>query len=229
MCELCLSVPQCPTRPREPRECPKCCFTHGDVPPTVLDSKFPCTKANNVNTMDHHMQYTGQSDSAKASCEVPHQNHPSTNTSHVHDIAHQNAHLNNDDLLGDWTYGISSSGTSNLRCQQWNILDDPGLVQAFIDSIGTMEETNETYASLTTQNLSMQLPPEPICYEHGCNGRRFSSFENYRRHMREKQPDKAVTCIFCNTTFTRRSNLMQHLSRMRCRALREAWRNVSLL
>lgn len=94
-------------------------------------------------------------------------------------------------------------------------LTDAELLQAFLTSLQDNQLEDNTSVRRSTQT-----PSEPICYEHGCNGRRFSSFENYRRHVREKDPERTVTCLLCDAKFTRKSNLMQHISQSRCRALR---------
>jgi hypothetical protein len=60
------------------------------------------------------------------------------------------------------------------------------------------------------------------CYDHGCKGRKFSSIENYRRHVREKSMTRRYTCILCYKSFTRYSNLMIHTSQKKCTALRTA-------
>ncbi|GAB1319523.1 hypothetical protein MFIFM68171_09733 [Madurella fahalii] len=46
--------------------------------------------------------------------------------------------------------------------------------------------------------------PKPQCWEHGCNGRQFSTFSNLLRHQREKsgQATKAI-CPNCGAEFTR--------------------------
>lgn len=50
----------------------------------------------------------------------------------------------------------------------------------------------------------VQSRPKPQCWEHGCNGRQFSTFSNLLRHQREKsgQATKA-TCPNCGAEFTR--------------------------
>jgi hypothetical protein len=60
------------------------------------------------------------------------------------------------------------------------------------------------------------------CYDHGCKGRKFSSIENYRRHVREKSMTRRYSCIHCYKSFTRYSNLMIHTSQKKCTALRTA-------
>jgi hypothetical protein len=55
------------------------------------------------------------------------------------------------------------------------------------------------------------------CYQHGCEGRRFSSSENYRRHIRERNKLDRTTCPFCAAVFTRKSNKNTHLRKGRCK------------
>ncbi|PMB70837.1 hypothetical protein BB8028_0002g04580 [Beauveria bassiana] len=55
------------------------------------------------------------------------------------------------------------------------------------------------------------------CFDHGCDGRTFSSPENYRRHIREKQRPVDAICIYCMASFTRRSNRDKHVLNGKCR------------
>ena len=57
------------------------------------------------------------------------------------------------------------------------------------------------------------------CYRHGCEGRRFSSSENYRRHIRERSQSDKTSCPFCAAVFTRKSNKDTHIRKGRCKAL----------
>lgn len=55
------------------------------------------------------------------------------------------------------------------------------------------------------------------CWEHNCNGRKFSTLSNLARHQREKAGDRMVyVCQKCRTSFVRRSTLQDHLSRRTC-------------
>ncbi|KAI1412165.1 hypothetical protein F5Y13DRAFT_48281 [Hypoxylon sp. FL1857] len=50
----------------------------------------------------------------------------------------------------------------------------------------------------------VQSRPKPQCWEHGCNGRQFSTFSNLLRHQREKSGQAAkATCPNCGAEFTR--------------------------
>jgi hypothetical protein len=52
------------------------------------------------------------------------------------------------------------------------------------------------------------------CFDHGCDGRAFSCRENYLRHLRERR--LRIHCDSCNTSFTRKSNLVAH-QKSRCK------------
>ena len=69
--------------------------------------------------------------------------------------------------------------------------------------------------------IQVQSRPKPQCWEHGCNGRQFSTFSNLLRHQREKsgQADKA-TCPDCGTEFTRTTARNGHLLHQKCRQTR---------
>ncbi|KAL8303512.1 hypothetical protein RB600_007119 [Gaeumannomyces tritici] len=63
--------------------------------------------------------------------------------------------------------------------------------------------------------------PKPQCWEHGCNGRQFSTFSNLLRHQREKsgQAAKAV-CPNCGAEFTRTTARNGHLQHDKCKQRR---------
>ncbi|ERS96031.1 uncharacterized protein SPSK_00837 [Sporothrix schenckii 1099-18] len=67
----------------------------------------------------------------------------------------------------------------------------------------------------------VQSRPKPQCWEHGCNGRQFSTFSNLLRHQREKsgQATKAV-CPNCGAEFTRTTARNGHLQHDKCKQRR---------
>lgn len=67
----------------------------------------------------------------------------------------------------------------------------------------------------------VQPRPRPQCWEHGCNGRQFSTFSNLLRHQREKsgQATKA-TCPDCGAEFARTTARNGHLLHRECRKKR---------
>ncbi|KAH8749550.1 hypothetical protein F5883DRAFT_355578, partial [Diaporthe sp. PMI_573] len=56
------------------------------------------------------------------------------------------------------------------------------------------------------------------CWDHGFNGRQFSTPSNFLRHQREKseQATKAI-CPDCGADFTRNSARNGHLLRKKCK------------
>ena len=64
----------------------------------------------------------------------------------------------------------------------------------------------------------VQSRPKPRCWDHGCNGRQFSTFSNLLRHQREKsgQATKA-TCPNCGAEFTRTTARNGHLLHDKCK------------
>lgn len=80
------------------------------------------------------------------------------------------------------------------------------------------------------EQLGMEEQPEltglrnkeiPVCWEHGCNGKVFSSWSNLRRHQRERalQAPKCY-CPRCGAHFSRTTARNQHLANMSCRRIR---------
>ncbi|PVH90640.1 hypothetical protein DM02DRAFT_607236 [Periconia macrospinosa] len=56
------------------------------------------------------------------------------------------------------------------------------------------------------------------CWEHGCNGRQFSTFSNLIRHQREKSGTAAKSiCPRCGAKFTRTTARNWHMAHERCR------------
>ncbi|KAJ4272061.1 hypothetical protein NW762_000771 [Fusarium torreyae] len=67
----------------------------------------------------------------------------------------------------------------------------------------------------------VQSRPKPRCWEHGCNGRQFSTFSNLLRHQREKSGQAAkATCPNCGAEFTRTTARNGHLLHDKCKGRR---------
>ena len=85
---------------------------------------------------------------------------------------------------------------------------------------------SSTYGHLATQSLvgsvdsSRGSTPrrKPQCWEHGCNGREFSTFSNLLRHQRERNgtANKSV-CPHCGIEFTRTTARNGHLAGGKCK------------
>ena len=57
------------------------------------------------------------------------------------------------------------------------------------------------------------------CWQHGCNGRTFSSLSNYRRHCREKRLNRLPTCSRCGRGFSRTGARNSHYQQRRCKVV----------
>ncbi|PGH01703.1 hypothetical protein AJ80_08970 [Polytolypa hystricis UAMH7299] len=69
--------------------------------------------------------------------------------------------------------------------------------------------------------------PKPQCWDHGCNGREFSTFSNLLRHQREKAGTAAkCECPHCGTVFTRTTARNGHLAQGKCKAKRDAQASI---
>ncbi|KAF2466722.1 uncharacterized protein BDR25DRAFT_74307 [Lindgomyces ingoldianus] len=78
-----------------------------------------------------------------------------------------------------------------------------------------------------SQNSSVMPPrivgarPKPQCWEHGCNGRQFSTFSNLLRHQREKSGTAAKSyCPRCGAEFTRTTARNGHMAHEKCKPRR---------
>ncbi|KAF1824952.1 uncharacterized protein K489DRAFT_392947 [Dissoconium aciculare CBS 342.82] len=64
--------------------------------------------------------------------------------------------------------------------------------------------------------------PKPQCWDHGCNGRQFSTFSNLLRHQREKSGTAAKSyCPRCGAEFTRTTARNGHLAHDKCTKQRQ--------
>ncbi|RYP53994.1 hypothetical protein DL768_001144 [Monosporascus sp. mg162] len=84
------------------------------------------------------------------------------------------------------------------------------------------DEPNELMR--TTTNESPAAPKDEAkaqCWEHGCNGRVFSTFSNLKRHQKEKSGNaKKVLCPQCGGEFTRVTARDTHLAKGSCNRIR---------
>ncbi|KAI7776595.1 hypothetical protein LA080_004745 [Diaporthe eres] len=68
----------------------------------------------------------------------------------------------------------------------------------------------------------VQSRPKPQCWEHGCNGRQFSTFSNLLRHQREKSGQATkVSCPDCGAEFARTTARNGHLLHQKCKHKRQ--------
>lgn len=82
----------------------------------------------------------------------------------------------------------------------------------------------QTSVSYNTTLDSLQHNQNPIgtariqCWDHGCNGRAFSSYGNFRRHIRERHTaSKKHLCQVCGRAFSRSTARNDHYQQGKCR------------
>lgn len=78
----------------------------------------------------------------------------------------------------------------------------------------TYDSNNEQWP--TTKPSKQELPVQ--CWQHGCNGRSFSSLSNYRRHIRERSKPPAM-CQLCGQRFSRKGARDAHQAQQRCKVV----------
>ncbi|KAI4150102.1 MAG: hypothetical protein LQ340_004264 [Diploschistes diacapsis] len=69
----------------------------------------------------------------------------------------------------------------------------------------------------------VERPPRdrPQCWDHGCNGREFSTFSNLLRHQREKSGTASKAyCPRCGAEFTRTTARNGHMEHGKCKSRR---------
>ena len=64
----------------------------------------------------------------------------------------------------------------------------------------------------------LETPRKPQCWDHGCNGRQFSTFSNLLRHQREKSGTATKSyCPRCGAEFTRTTARNGHMAHEKCK------------
>ncbi|OTA91159.1 hypothetical protein M434DRAFT_13361 [Hypoxylon sp. CO27-5] len=73
----------------------------------------------------------------------------------------------------------------------------------------------------SSEDRSMDRNGKHRCWDHGCNGREFSSKSNFVRHVKERSgaSTKGV-CPLCGAIFTRNSARDTHLAKQSCNRIR---------
>ncbi|KAI1003855.1 hypothetical protein K3495_g4355 [Podosphaera aphanis] len=106
------------------------------------------------------------------------------------------------------------------RSQSFNLASMPDHVGVYcpppISSRGSASESSEPVRVVHSR-------PKPQCWEHGCNGRQFSTFSNLLRHQREKSgAAQKSSCPHCGAEFTRTTARNGHLAHDKCKQRRSS-------
>jgi len=98
-------------------------------------------------------------------------------------------------------------------------------------SYGTQYPVNnptQQAVPLSTEDPSsvgiVAVRPKPQCWEHGCNGRQFSTSSNLLRHQRERSGNAAeYKCTKCSAVFLRSTARDNHVAGGNCKKARCWW------
>lgn len=80
------------------------------------------------------------------------------------------------------------------------------------------QESKQSTSADSYQSLSVaQERSKPQCWDHGCNGRKFTTFSNLLRHQREASGvSSKSTCPRCGAEFTRATARNAHVTEGKC-------------
>lgn len=91
------------------------------------------------------------------------------------------------------------------------------------ESLYSSPESAPTSSDADRQVRVISSRPKPQCWDHGCNGREFSTFSNLLRHQREKSGVVAkAECPSCGAVFTRTTARNIHVAQGKCKSGRES-------
>ncbi|RDK38871.1 hypothetical protein M752DRAFT_74797 [Aspergillus phoenicis ATCC 13157] len=109
------------------------------------------------------------------------------------------------------TPNSSLSQTPNSIPQPHNLIP-PGTVYSSPESAPSSSDPDQVRV--------LSFRPKPQCWDHGCNGREFSTFSNLLRHQREKSGVVAkAECPICGAVFTRTTARNIHVAQGKCKGV----------
>ncbi|CAJ2505195.1 Uu.00g125890.m01.CDS01 [Anthostomella pinea] len=101
-----------------------------------------------------------------------------------------------------------------------HIGSDLGSKEAYSCSLGG-PVTDLDFSGSTTEDGRSTRDEKPRCWDHGCNGKEFSSKSNFMRHVKERSgASTKCTCPLCGAIFTRNSARDTHLAKQSCNRIR---------
>jgi len=127
-----------------------------------------------------------------------------------------NANIRSPSLYEPGAYGSPMSSAQTLPSQSpVPPIYSPQLSQTS-DPPRTIPRSMSTVSSGST-GRQHNPKTKPQCWEHGCNGREFSTFSNLLRHQREKGGTATkASCPRCGAEFTRTTARNGHMAHDKC-------------
>lgn len=110
------------------------------------------------------------------------------------------------------TYGTPAGPSTQLYSSSRQQYPPPPFVGS-----NASEPAGKSHSSDSSSIRVLNQRPKPQCWEHGCNGRQFSTFSNLLRHQREKSGSASKSyCPKCGAEFTRTTARNGHLAHDKC-------------
>ncbi|KAA8644213.1 uncharacterized protein ATNIH1004_008412 [Aspergillus tanneri] len=126
--------------------------------------------------------------------------------------SHSSYLVNQQDYYLAQNPSFSSNPSSLAVSPQPQSLMTPGTVYSSPDSAPASSDPEQ-------QVRVISFRPKPQCWDHGCNGREFSTFSNLLRHQREKSGVVAkAECPSCGAVFTRTTARNIHVAQGKCKS-----------
>lgn len=131
----------------------------------------------------------------------------------------QEYHLRLDSLYFGWSSFVPPIETGIwFNIYDWSSkIDYQPLAIPTLSAI--MQDQQQYYGSLSSISdvEHQKSKSKPRCWEHGCEGREFSSQSNLKRHRREKSGSAPkLACHKCAASFSRASARNIHVGRKKC-------------
>jgi hypothetical protein len=113
-------------------------------------------------------------------------------------------------------YGVNGVNPQSM-CNPSHAPTIPGMMDA--GPPGYRSRQLSSASSVSSEPIKiLETRAKPQCWEHGCNGRQFSTFSNLLRHQREKSGTAAKSyCPRCNAEFTRTTARNGHMQHEKCK------------
>ena len=125
---------------------------------------------------------------------------------------------NNDDIAGV-AESSNNSTYAHISRKDHSTNDAQSISNSSLPSVNPYLQSYDYISGrlLSPDPVIIETPRKPQCFDHGCNGRTFSTFSNLLRHQREKAGSsyKSV-CHRCGAEFTRKTARDGHIAHDKC-------------
>ena len=184
------------------------------------DDKFTYmqrTSANSSNQATSHDQAhnTGASPNFSRDPTVAH--HPSEYMSFVDSDRNSDGHVQRRELPGSAVTALTTLMYPRVHPASYEKAD--AYWQYNTPVLPTVDEHTTPSSPRTGQKITHKRPrPKPQCWEHGCNGREFTTFSNLLRHQRERSGTAPPSyCPHCGEDLGGSTARTYHLLQSKCK------------